>query len=53
MDSTSGKSIITKRKMRYEARVRTTKLVRQFGIDGKMMRPTGNPNKTLVGQTLL
>ena len=54
MDSTCGKSIITKRKMRCEEpQERTTKPTRIFWIDGSTMRSTGNPNKTLVGQTLL
>ena len=52
MDPNCGKIIITKQKMRYEAREKTIEPIRLYGIDGKMMRPTGNPNKTLVGQIL-
>ena len=52
MNPNCGKNIITKRKMRYEARERITEPTRLFGKDGKMMRLTGNPNKTLVSQML-
>ena len=43
-DSTCGRNTTSRQKTHYEARERTTELVRRSWTDGKIMRPIGSTN---------